>query len=188
MVPDYPALVGLLPTLHNLVDACGDVTLTAEEANKIRALGFADAKSGPWKCPPLPPHLTHANPLLEPLSAGWDERSHLSEVQHRERDNTPQVISQYDGMAQLGPEHSVETVDVPPPHCNAKRRKQLSSLSSEEPDWKRIDEAASKIEGTLKRAGKPMKRRRLQQLLWRYPATVFNAALDMLWRQQRIFL
>ena len=69
-IPDYAALVKLLPILRNLVDGCGEVTLTAEEAAQIRLLGFA-AEAGRWKVPPVPPELIQDNPLLEHLSIGW---------------------------------------------------------------------------------------------------------------------
>ena len=68
--PDYAGLVKLLPVLRNLVDACGEVTLTPQEAELIRSLGFA-VKAGRWRVPPVPPELVADNPLLEHLSLGW---------------------------------------------------------------------------------------------------------------------
>src|SRR5262249_2164617 len=69
--PDYAALVKLLPALRTLVDACGEVTLTAYEAERIGSLGF-DANAGRWHVPPVPPELVRDNPLLEHLSVGWE--------------------------------------------------------------------------------------------------------------------
>jgi hypothetical protein len=77
--PDYAALVKLLPSFRSLVDGCGEVTLTSEEAAKIRSLGFA-AEPGRWKVPPLPPELVRDNPLLEHLSNGWDSRQDVTQL------------------------------------------------------------------------------------------------------------
>ena len=67
---DYVGLVKLLPLLHQLVDATGEVHLTEEESARIRALGFA-AHAGKWHVPPLPPELVADNDLLRNLSLGW---------------------------------------------------------------------------------------------------------------------
>jgi hypothetical protein len=183
--PDYESLVRLLPTLHNLVDACCEMMITAEEASKIRSLGFS-ADAGRWKCPPLPPNLTRDNPLLEPLSVAWDLRSRLQEAPNSERSMAPQAACQQDRHAHLTwQQRSVEAVDLSIGHCKPERPVQLLGAG---PDWERIEEVASKIEETLVRSGKPLTKRRLQQRLWRYPATVFNAALTRLSRQQRILL
>jgi hypothetical protein len=69
--PDYVTLVKLLPILRNLVDGCGEVTLTADEAAQIRLLGFR-AEEGRWRVPPVPPELVADIPLLENLSIGWN--------------------------------------------------------------------------------------------------------------------
>jgi hypothetical protein len=68
--PDYAALVKLLPTLRVFPDALGWTTLTTEEADNIRSLGFS-AEAGHWKVSALPPELTFDTPF-ESLSVGWD--------------------------------------------------------------------------------------------------------------------
>jgi hypothetical protein len=158
---DYESLVRLLPTLRNLVDACGEVMLTSEEASKIRSLRFS-AEAGRWKCPPLPPHLTRDNPLLEPLSAGWDERSLLDEAPNSGRSMAQRAACQQDRHAHLTRGRSVEAVDMSLGSCEAERPVQLLAAG---PDWERIEEAASKIEETLVRSSKPLTKRRLQQRL-----------------------
>jgi hypothetical protein len=75
---DYASLVKLLPILGRLVDACGEVTLTAGEAAQIRFLGFR-AEEGRWKVPPVPPELVRDNPLLENLAIGWDSRRDVTQ-------------------------------------------------------------------------------------------------------------
>jgi hypothetical protein len=76
--PGYVVLVKLLPTLRNLVDGCGEVTLTADESALIRSLGFP-ATEGRWKVPPLPFELVRDNQLLEHLSIGWDSRQDVTQ-------------------------------------------------------------------------------------------------------------
>lgn len=75
--PNYAALVNMVPTLRNLVDACGEVTLTGDEAAFVRSLGF-HASDGRWRVPPIPPELVRDNPLLENLSIGWDGRQDVT--------------------------------------------------------------------------------------------------------------
>lgn len=70
---NYATLIKLLPTFRNLVDRCGEVTLTSDEADKIRTLGLP-AEEGRWRVPPVPPELVRDNPLLEHLSIGWGSR------------------------------------------------------------------------------------------------------------------
>lgn len=178
--PDYESLVKLLPVLGNLVDACGEVTLTADEAKRILSLGFK-AESGRWKCPPLPPELTRDNPMLERLSAGWGERAPLQSIPKNEGTREMGAPNQQGGEAQVSRRHPVEA--VPEYHTTERPTPQPRT----EPDFARIEEAASKIVEALQRAGKPIPKRRLQQLLWRYP-TVFTSALRILERRQHIFL
>ncbi len=71
--PDYAALHRLLFVLKRLPDVMGETTLTAEEAARIRSLGFA-AEAGPWRVPPLPPELVRDNPLFEGFAVGWNFR------------------------------------------------------------------------------------------------------------------
>jgi hypothetical protein len=179
--PDYSALVKLLSVLRNLVDGCGEVTLTTEEAERIRSLGF-EAESGRWKCPPLPPELTRDNPLFDPLSVKWGERTRLQAIPNNEVTRDTGTSNQQGSEARISRRHPVEAVpehyktELPTPQP----RKELDS--------ERIEEAVSKIVETLQRAGKPIPKRRLQQRLWRYRATIFNPALRICERRQHIFL
>ena len=179
--PDYESLVKLLPVFGNLVDACGEVTLKAGEAERIRSLGF-EAQSGRWKCPPLPPELTRDNPLLECLSAGWGDRTPLQATPKREGTRETKAAKQQGSEVRVSRRHPVEA--VPEYHKTERPTPQPRT----KPDSVLIEEAASKIVATLQRAGKPVPKRRLQQLLWRYPATIFTPALRVMERRQRIFL
>jgi hypothetical protein len=181
LTPDYAILVKLLLVLRRLPDATGETTLTPEEAAKVRSLGFA-AESGRWKCPPLPPQLTHDNPLLEPLSVGWGERTPLQAIPKNEGTREIGAANQRKGGARVSRRHPVEAV----PERHKTERPTLQPRT--EPDAARIEEAASKITATLQRAGKPIPKRRLQQLLWRYPAATFTSALRMAERRQLISL
>ncbi len=182
--PDYATLVKLLLVLRRLPDATGETTLSPEEAAAIRSLGFT-AESGRWKCPPLPPQLIRDNPLLEPLSAGWEERLVLQETPKSEPSREPGTVGILGDERRVTVQHAGVVTDVAIERNKVERR---LSLSTEDLNLKRIEEVASKIEKTLKRAGKPVGKRRLQQLLWRYRARIFKAALRLLERQQRIFL
>ena len=179
--PNYSALVQLLPTLHTLVDACGYATLTVEDACKIRSHGFP-AEAGRWKCPSLPPHLTCDNPLLEPLSVGWDERAALQ----KEGGQLREVTESRNAESSLTPLRSVESTKVVstepgPERCVSTQR---TAPSREQ----LIEAAAIKIERKLKNA-KPREslgKRRLQQLLWRYPAAMFHEAVHLVQQRARI--
>ncbi len=179
--PDYESLVKLLPVLRNLVDACGEVTLTTEEAERILSLGFG-AKSGQWRCPPLPPELTRDNPLLEPLSVGWGKRTPLQAIPKNEGIRETGIANQQSSEVRVSRRHPVVTG---PEYRKTERPTPQPRTKS---DSARIEEAASKIVATLQRAGKPIPKRRLQQLLWRYPAMIFTSALRMAERRQHISL
>ena len=181
LTPDYATLVKLLLVLRRLPDATGETTLTPEESAKVRSLGFT-AESGRWKCPPLPPQLTRDNPLLEPLSAGWDERAPLQAIAKNEATGETGVANQQSGEVRVSRRLPAETV---PEYRKTERPTPQPRTAV---DSARIEEAASKIVATLQRAGKPIPKRRLQQLLWRYPATIFTSALRMAERRQHISL
>ena len=178
---DYGALVKLLPVLRNLVDGCGEVTLAAEEAECIRSLGF-EAQSGRWKCPPLPPDMTRDNPLLERLSVGWGEWTPQEVIPKNESTRETGTTNHRSGESPGSQRNPVEWL----PERN--KIAQPTQQPRTEPDPARIEEVASKILKTLQRRGRPIPKRRLQQLLWRYPATVFNLALRTAERRQHIFL
>ena len=142
--PDYVALVKLLPALRNLVDACGEVTLTAEEAERILSLGF-EAQSGRWKCPPLPPELTRDNSLLEPLSAKWGERTPLQAIPKNEGFRETRTANQQGGETRVSRRHLVEAV---PDYYKTGRPTPQPRTA---PDSALIEEAASKIVESLQR-------------------------------------
>jgi hypothetical protein len=182
--PDYAALVNLLPVFRRLPDATGETTLTPEEAAKIRSFGFA-AESGRWKCPPLPPELTRDNSLLEPLSAGWDGLTLLRAIPKNESSLARGTVSQQSGEAAVAPQLPVEAIDV----CLGQHKVERPVLPyREDPDAKLVKELLSKMRERAQRADRPMRRRRWQQLYWRYPARIFNRAFGIMVRDRRILL
>jgi hypothetical protein len=67
-VPDYPRLIEVLTNLRQCLDPqSGETILTASEAAKIRACGFA-ARATVWRCPLLPDDLVWYLPILSELS------------------------------------------------------------------------------------------------------------------------
>src|SRR5262249_41877279 len=70
-MPDYVSLLRELERTKHLVDATARVRLTAEEATRIRALGFSTASAGWWDVPPVPPALVLGNQLFEHLACFW---------------------------------------------------------------------------------------------------------------------
>src|SRR3989442_3057660 len=101
---DYVGLVKLLPLLHQLVDATGEVHLTEEESARIRALGFA-AHAGKWHVPPLPPELV-ADPAaeliarLDRLSATADPRKRAGDFKRRRQPRWPPGSDPFKDLAE----------------------------------------------------------------------------------------
>jgi hypothetical protein len=174
--PDYASLLTLLPSLRVFPDALGWTTLMAEEAAKIRSLGFS-ADAGPWKVPAVPPRLTRDTPF-ESLSAGWNDRPSWRATPGSEDRQKTKTISEQYGEAPSAPHRSVKAGDVRPEHYKAGR----PAPSREDLDPNRIEEAATKVVEAIKREGGEINRRRLQQKLWRYRAPIFNQALRLLAR------
>jgi hypothetical protein len=172
---NYAALARLLPLLRNLVDACGDVWLTDGEAARIRALGFS-AQVGRWRVPPLPPELVAGNPLLEPLSIGWEPPPPL-------RGHTFSEVSR--GAGRLVTAARPQALVTPQP---------TTATAESYGEWPRVDgprsssgelirsdaEVAAKVLAALRNAGGRVSKRRVQQKLWRFPAAVVNQALNSL--------
>lgn len=181
--PDYTSLVKLLPVLRRLPDATGETTVTPEEAAKIRSFGFT-AASGKWKCPPLPPQLTRDNPLLEPLSAGWNDRSVFPAIPRIEGSRESRTARQEGGEARVTQQPPVKPIDV----CPGQHKVERSFLSNQEaPDSELVEKLLSKMRARAQKADRPMRRRRLQQLYWRYSAPIFNRAFGIMVRERRIF-
>jgi hypothetical protein len=180
--PDYGALIELLPLLRRMPDVTGETALTPEEAERIRSLGF-EAEIGPWMVPPLPPALTR-DTMWESLSAGWNDRPSRSAMPVSENRQETETNCRQNGEAGVAPQRSVEAIYVLPEHYNSGRQ----APPTEHLDWKRIEEAASKILAAVERNGGEITRRRLQQKLWRYGATTFDQALEYLARHGRITL
>jgi len=65
---NYAALVKLFKIGRVFPDALGWATLSEEQAEEIRSLGFS-ADAGRWKSPVLPPELTRYT-IFESLSIG----------------------------------------------------------------------------------------------------------------------
>ena len=182
--PDYSNLVRLLPVLRRLPDATGETTLTPEEAAKIRSLGFT-AESGRWQCPPLPPQLTRDNPLLEPLSAGWNDQSVLPAIPRIEGGRESRTARHHGGEASVIQQPPVKQIDA----CLGQQRIKRPDLPyGQDPDTKLVEKLLFKMRERAQRADKPMRRRRWQQLYWRYPAKIFNRAFGIMVRERRIFL
>lgn len=179
--PDYAALVKLLPTLRNLVDGCGDVSLTDEEAELIRSLGFA-AQSGRWRVPPVPPELVRDNPLLENRSIGWSSRQ-----------NDPPASSVRIPEARVEGSR-VAVQDVPategarPGEFRRTKEPSARLRQARGGDDSEVSALAAKILVSVKRNGGEITKRRLQQNLWRYQATTFNKALKRLAKRGQIIL
>lgn len=174
--PDYADLIRLLFQLRIFPDATGETTLTSEEAANISSLGFS-AEAGRWKCPPLPPNLTRDNPLLEPLSAGWDR------LQHDLRNNTQVNQPMRQGPHSQGSQSTRRPVEKRAlgsfrEQAPVKRPHTSSSLEVAE-DYD-VELVSAKIRAILDRESGRIYKRRLQQRLARYPAMVFNEALRRL--------
>jgi len=182
--PDYATLVKLLPILRRLPDAIGETTLTPEEAAKIRSFGFA-ANSGRWKCPPLPPPLTRDNPLLEPLSVGWSEQSVLPAISRIEGIRESETARQQVGEVRVTKQPPSKPIDACPGQHEVKR---VAPPYKEDQDAKLVKELLSKMRERAQKSYRPMRRRRWQQLYWRYPAKIFNRAFAIMVRDRRIFL
>lgn len=182
--PDYAALVKLVPVLRRLPDATGETTLMPEEAARIRSFGFT-AESGRWKCPPLPPQLTCDNPLLEALSAGWNDQSVLPAIPRIEGSRESEAARHQGGETRVTQQPPVKPMDV----CPAQHKVERPVLPyREDPDAKLVEELLSKMRERAQRADRPMRRRRWQQLYWRYPAQIFNRAFGIMVRERRIFV
>ena len=147
-------MVKLLPVLKHFVDGCGEVTLSEQEAERIRPLGFRNVAAGRWKVPPVPPELVRDNPLLEHLSIGWDSR-------HTEAQPIP---TKEDGQQPKTPtsKYSSEA---------ARRQSRAHELPI------KILRAVETVKGKIQK-------RRLQQRFWRYPVQSFNNALRELLADQ----
>ena len=182
--PNYATLVKLLPILRRLPDAVGETTLTSEEAAKIRSFGFA-ANGGRWKCPPLPPPLTRDNPLLEPLSVGWSEQSVLPAISRIEGIRESETARQQVGEVRVTKQPPSKPIDVCPGQNEVKR---VAPPYREDQDAQLVKELLSKMRERAKKSDRPMRRRRWQQLYWRYPAKIFNRAFAIMVRDRRIFL
>ena len=182
--PNYALLVKLLPLLRRLPDATGETTLTPEEAAQINSFGFV-AESGEWKCPPLPPQLTRDNPLLESLSAGWNDQSVLSAITRIEASVELESCTQQVGQVRVVQQPPADWIEA----CLRQRQVERPVLPyGKDPDERLIKDLVSKMRKRAERLGGPMRRRRWQQLYWRYPARIFNRALGLMVRDRRIFM
>jgi hypothetical protein len=181
---DYAALVKLLLVLRRLPDAIGETRLTPQEAAQIRSFGFT-AASGNWKCPPLPPHLTRDNPLLEPSSAGWGDLPVLPVISKIEGSLESGTARQHGDQVCVAQELPSDPIAVCPGQHEVKRP---VPPYRKDQDAKLVKELLSKMRERAKKADKPMRRRRWQQLYWRYPAKTFNRAFGIMVRDRYIFV
>jgi hypothetical protein len=164
--PDYAALVRLFPVLRNLVDACGEVTLTAEEAAQIRLLGFP-AEEGRWRVLPVPNELVRDNPLLENLSIGWDPRKSPGQitVANERRQRSSSAV----------PHTPARTSDDHPHLIDG-------GTTWQDPLQEELAELQSKILWATEKVGGRILKRQLQKKFWRFRAEAFGTALSDLIR------
>jgi hypothetical protein len=179
--PNYVALVKLLPTFRNLVDACGEVTLTGTEATQIRLLGL-QAEEGRWKVPPVPPELVRDNPLFEHLAIGWDRRQNDAESR-----SVPTTQTKMADSGAVVKHMRATEADRP---SGFRRIQELTSPihQARGRGGSEVSALAARILVMVERNRGEITKRRLQQKLWRFRATIFNQALVQLARSGRIRL
>jgi hypothetical protein len=162
--PDYAALVGLFPVLRNCVDGCGEVTLTADEAARIRLLGFP-AEEGRWMVPPIPPELVRDNPLLENLSIGWNPRKGPGQIT----------------VANESRQRSSSAVPHTPAWTSGDHPQVMDGGTTRQiPPQQELGELQSKVLQAVGNAGGRILKRQLQKKFWRFRAEAFGTALGCL--------
>jgi hypothetical protein len=187
--PDYAGLVRLLFQLRVFPDWLGWTFLSEKEAAAIRSLGF-EAVPGYSKVPmPLPPELVVGTPL-EGLSIGWEKFQadllRASQVQKPAGQPSGGDREVVDPSARFRlREIEVKPIDLCPGQHEVK---QPVPPYGEDRDAKLVKELVSKMRERAEKADRPMQRRRLQQLYWRYPGKIFNRAFAIMVRDRRIFL
>ncbi len=182
IMPDYAGLVSLLFTLKRFPDGLGETVLTHEEATKIAALGFA-AAPGRWRVPPLPPHLTRGNALLEPLSVGWHDPPITAIRASESVWERPRLESTEESGEITALKSSTEILGGCPNEVECPAPRAVSPT-----DQTRIRELVGKMRDRASRLTKPMPKRRWQQLYWRYPARIFNLGFQIMLREKSISL
>lgn len=177
--PDYASLVKLLTVLKRLPDAMGETILTPEEVARISTLGF-QAAPGRWQVPPLPLHLTRGNPLLEPLSIGWVDPPTLPTTPNK----SDSVLTH---ERDVGKERAMPR---PSRKCVKEGHRATKPVSQplEAIEEALVQELVSKMNEKAAQLVKPIRKRRWQQLYWRYPAKVFNRAFQILIGQRLILI
>jgi hypothetical protein len=171
--PDYEGLLKLLPRLNRFPDAIGETTLTLEEAEKIRRLGFA-ADAGPWRVPALPPELTR-DTMSETLSAGWKDRT-----------DAPNILRSAGNPERATAGRQFATTPRAPKRTPG--RYHLMPAQQYGPVEPVVQEAAQRIEQALRNG--PVAKRLLQQRMGRYgyKAPIFHEALRYLSERGKITL
>jgi hypothetical protein len=177
--PDYAILVKMLPTLRVFPDALGWTTLTAEEADKIRLLGFS-AEAGRWKVSALPPELTFDTPF-ESLSVGWyTPRSCFQLVHTRAHSQYREIQFGLPLEAEVKADVSAITSDS-----------NLKPVGREQEQCPPADAGKPEIAARILRARHDQSRARrlFMEKLWRLPAAGTGQALpvfpDSAWERLR---
>ena len=167
--PDYASLVEFLVWLTRVPDGLGETNLSEKEAGRIRALGFR-AAAGPWRVPDVPHELVVGG-LFESCSDLW--RKHNGPGCQPENG-----FGGSDGEPNATSDPCVIEIELPV--SPARKGNQ-----AEEPRWS-DDEA--RVLAALRRHEGYLKRRILQQRLWRMHAAKFNAALESLTQRKILSL
>ena len=161
--PDYWGLVlRVLPSLRNfgyVCAACPELTISEEEASKIRALGFG-AEAGRWKVPRVPFQLV-ADTSLEYLSVGWDSRK-----------TDAQPIRENGRVPALPPERNGRHPDILPEHLPRDWDTRTQESEDENPrtptqEPAKFEETLRKVIRVIQTAGGRAQVRRVQQGSWR---------------------
>lgn len=164
--PDHADLVELLAKFGRVVDTCGYVTLTSEQARVLRSLGFPDAAgAGRWKVPTLPvtPEALPAirNPLQQSVAV----------------ERVPPRVAR--------PRLEPEVRDHPRPETPPEKEPSSTEEAgeAEEARTAEVVRVGRKILKAIEKAGGQIPRRLLQQKLHRFPAAIFHEALNELARR-----
>lgn len=183
--PDYAALLKLLPVLRNWVDATGEVTLTDEEAERVRSLGFTDARAGRYRFRPFPYELV-ADTLFEFLSIGWDSRqvwsnSHRTAAPPATPQTRPEIRDLPSQSLGSGKVHHAKEGDHPRPQPPASEKPPETEEGREAEEARKAEVVwvARKIAKAVRKGGGRLAKRRAQQRLSRHRG-IFKEALKEL--------
>jgi hypothetical protein len=192
--PDYRGLVlRVLPSLKNfgyVCAACPELTISEEEAKKIRALGFR-AQDGRWRVPYIPFFIVRDGPLEW---TAWIEQQTVTgdgQGQACEAAVPPPTELQPLQVTGGNPERATagrQFATTPRAPKRTPGRYHLMPAQQYGPVEPVVKECAQKIEQALQKG--PFDRRLLQQRMGRYgyKAPIFHQALRYLSERGKITL